>query len=76
MTKKAPPRDAAAVAVEALPPMSTKREVADFLGRGLDFVNALMRRGELGYFKRGAARQSNVSIGREHVAELLRRWER
>jgi hypothetical protein len=71
------PRDAAAVAVEALKPVgNTKREVADFLGCGIDYVNALMRRGELGYFKRGAARQSNVSIGREHVAELLRSWER
>ena len=71
------PADAAAVAVEALKPFdNTKREVADFIGSSVDYVNALMRDGQLGYFKRGRARQASVRISREHVAELLRRWER
>jgi len=70
------PRDAATVAVEALPPLSTKREVAEFLVRSIDFVNGLMQRGELGYFKSGSARQATVRIGREHVADYLRRCER
>jgi len=72
------PRDTAAVAVEALRPVgNTKREVADFLGyESVDPVEALMKSGELGYFKRGKTRQAQVRISREHVADLLRRWER
>ena len=35
-----------------------------------------MKRGELGHYKTGRARQSSVKIGRQHVADLLRRWER
>jgi hypothetical protein len=70
------PADAPAVDVSALKPLNTKREVADFLVCGVDYVNALMRTGELGYYKRGRARQANVSIGREHVVALLRSWER
>ena len=70
------PADAPAVDVSALRPLNSKREVADFLGCGVDYVNALMKRGELGHFKTGRARQSSVKIGREHVADLLRRWER
>jgi excisionase family DNA binding protein len=68
--------DAPAADVSALKPMSTKREVADFLGCSVDYVNALMRTGELGHYKRGRARQANVSIGRDHVVALLRSWER
>ena len=70
------PADAPAVDVEALAPLNSKVEVAEFLGRGLDFVNALMGRGELGYYKTGRSRQATVRIGREHVAEYLRRCER
>jgi len=71
------PADVPAVAVEALKPLSSKAEVADFLGyETVDPVNALMQSGELGYFKRGKAQQAQVRISREHVAELLRRWER
>ena len=71
------PRDAAAVAVEALKPLSNKAELAKFLDyETVDPVNALMQSGELGYFKRGKARQAQVRFSREHIAELLRRWER
>ena len=68
--------DAAMADVSALKPINSKREVAAFLGCGLDYVNTLMRDGQLGYYKRGRARQANVSIGRDHVVALLRSWER
>ena len=68
--------DAPALDVSALRPLNSKREVADFLGRGVDFVNALMRRGELAYYKSSSTRQATVRIGRSHVADYLRRCER
>ena len=68
--------DAPSADVSALKPLNTKREVADFLGCSLDYVNALMRTGELGYYKRGHARQANVVVGRDHLVALLRSWER
>jgi excisionase family DNA binding protein len=66
---------APALDVQALPPLATKREVADFLGCGVAYLNDLMRRGELGYYKRGTARQASVRIGRSHVEALLRAME-
>lgn len=76
--RKLEPRDAAAVAVEVLKPFNnTKAEVAEFLGYdSVDPVKRLMDSGELGYFKRGKSKQAQVRFSREHVADLLRRWER
>ena len=63
--------------VSTLKPVNnSKQEVAEFIGNSVDYINALMRDGKLGYYKRGSARQSNVSIGRNHVAALSRSWER
>ena len=70
------PADAPAVDASALKPLNTRKEIAEFFGRGVDYVKALNKSGKLGYYKDGDKQQTTVRIGREHVAEYLRRCER
>ena len=74
--RKLEPRDAAAVAVEVLPPLSTKKQVAEFRGVSVPYVTRLITDGRLQCFKFGDTKQADVRISRQHVANYLRSCER
>lgn len=61
---------------DALPPLSTRKEVAAFIRGHVDTVSDLVERGELEAYQRSRKRGSPILIRRESVIAYLARCAR